>query len=115
MDVEAVTAGQAVSLLLLVDAGTTRGHRPATRPVPGRLTPSLDLVIGTVAVRGSLVLDGNDQLIARRQFQGIRRVASVLDGLSAAAITVPLATDELVALAGKQDAKLVAEIVFKIY
>lgn len=112
VDVQAVAAGQAVSLLT-----AARRHRSG-REVPGlALASSLDLVVGAVAVRGLLVLHGNHKLVARRQFQRIRRVPAVLDGLGigmASAAAVPLAADELVTLARKQDSKLVAEVIFEI-
>jgi len=114
VNIEVVATGQAIALLA-VDC-SSRGHRPGSRIVPG-LTPPLHLVIGTVSLSGSLVLHGNHQLISGRKFQWIGGVTSVLDwlGILALATAVPLATDELVTLAGKQDAKLIAEIVFKIY
>lgn len=115
MNVEAVAAGQAVALV-----GETRRHGRLDTPI-GATQWRRRLAIGAVAVRhrartrlgGALVVHGYYQFIASGNLQRIRRVAAIADG-AGSALAVPLAAHELVALAGKEYAELVAEVVFEI-
>lgn len=113
MNVEAVAAGQAVALV-----GETRRHWRLDAPVAATLRSCL--AVGAVAVRhrarlltGALVLHGYYQFIASGNLQRIRRMAAIIDG-AVSAFAVPLAAHELVALAGKEYAELVAKVIFEI-